>query len=60
MGRLQESFHDLKDYCTKINYVDNDCAILETNWSNVLNRIEFHGAGNVNLNAKAIELHLTY
>ena len=40
MGKLQESFYDFKDYCAKIDNVDEDCAILDTDWSSVLESIQ--------------------
>ena len=40
MGRLQESFYDFKDYCAKIDNAEEDCAILDTDWSSVLDSIK--------------------
>ena len=40
MGRLQESFYDFKDYCAKIDNSEEDCAILDTDWSSVLESIK--------------------
>ena len=40
VGRLQESFHTFKDYCAKIDNAEEDCAILDTDWNNVLDGIK--------------------
>ena len=40
VGRLQESFFNFKSYCSSIDNVEEDCAILDTDWSNVLENIK--------------------
>ena len=40
VGRLQESFFNFKSYCSSINNAEEDCAILDTDWSNVLENIK--------------------
>ena len=40
VGRLQESFFNFKSYCSSIDNVEEDCAILNTDWSNVLENIK--------------------
>ena len=39
VGRLQDSFYDFKDFCAKIDNSHEDCAILDTDWSNILDSI---------------------
>ena len=34
VSRLQESFDKFKEYCNAIENSDNDCAILDTDWTN--------------------------
>ena len=33
ISRLQESFDRFKEYCNAIENSDNDCAILDTEWT---------------------------
>merc|ERR1712156_886306 len=40
VGRLQDSFLNFKNYCASIDNVEEDCAILDTDWSNVLEDIK--------------------
>ena len=39
VGRLQDSFYDFKDFCAQIDNSHEDCAILDTDWSNILDSI---------------------
>ena len=40
VGRLQESFLNFKNYCASIDNIEEDCAILDTDWRSVLESIE--------------------
>ena len=40
VGRLQDSFLNFKNYCASINNIEEDCAILDTDWTNVLEDIK--------------------
>ena len=33
ISRLQESFDRFKEYCNAVENSDNDCAILDTDWT---------------------------
>ena len=35
ISRLQESFDDFREYCINISFSDNDCAILDTDWTHL-------------------------
>ena len=40
IGRLQNSFLDFKNYCASINNLEEDCAIIDTDWNSILESIE--------------------